>query len=141
MFNWLFKKNPDKKLESLYKKKRLSKFGYESYNDYLESSLWKNNRQRFIKSSYCSKTDGLPSCLVCSSKKSLQVHHITYKRLGNENHKDLILLCKRCHSVTHELLDVKINKNINLSNAHKYVAKFLRSKNLKCRYVDLKFGL
>lgn len=141
MFNWLFKKKSDKKSESFYKKQRLSKFSYKTYDDYLKSALWKSNRRRFMQSNHCSRTNGFPSCLVCNSRKSLQVHHLTYKRLCNEDYDDLILLCKKCHSITHALLDVKIKKNINLLNAHKYVAKFIRSKALKCRYVDLKFEL
>jgi len=40
-------------------------------------------------------------CQVCYSPKSLQVHHRTYERLGNERLTDLTVLCKECHTLFH----------------------------------------
>ena len=31
----------------------------------------------------------------------LHTHHLTYKRLGNEDPQDLVLLCSKCHSKEH----------------------------------------
>ena len=33
----------------------------------------------------------------------LSVHHKTYKRLGNEKRKDVMLLCTTCHDLVHAL--------------------------------------
>ena len=139
MFNIFSKKKSNKQSEADYMKTRPPKFGHSTYSDYIKSVDWAEKKIKFKSSDYCHKTDGFPSCSVCGSKKSPQVHHLTYKNLCNENFEDLLLLCKRCHTVTHELLNVKIDKKINLANAHTYVKRFLRSKKLKLRYVSLKF--
>jgi 5-methylcytosine-specific restriction endonuclease McrA len=41
-------------------------------------------------------------CQLCSNKDGLQVHHNNYHNLGNEDiDKDLITLCRKCHSKYH----------------------------------------
>ncbi len=45
-------------------------------------------------------------CAMCgrleSQSKGLQVHHIHYKTLGDENpYTDLVTLCGRCHILIH----------------------------------------
>jgi 5-methylcytosine-specific restriction endonuclease McrA len=40
-------------------------------------------------------------CEVCDSKQNIQVHHLTYKNVFNEEPEDLILLCKKCHEKEH----------------------------------------
>lgn len=40
--------------------------------------------------------------MVCGTKKRLQVHHKTYKRIYNENlERDLITLCRFHHQLVH----------------------------------------
>lgn len=41
-------------------------------------------------------------CYWCKSTDRLEVHHITYERLGNENLGDIVTLCKKCHEALHE---------------------------------------
>lgn len=40
-------------------------------------------------------------CELCKSKKNLQLHHLTYKNLGNEQPEDVMILCEVCHSKAH----------------------------------------
>jgi len=40
-------------------------------------------------------------CERCGSTQSLQVHHLTYYRLGREHPQDVQLLCKSCHEDVH----------------------------------------
>ena len=40
-------------------------------------------------------------CQLCGRKGDLNVHHNTYNSRGNENLKDLIVLCKDCHTKFH----------------------------------------
>lgn len=40
-------------------------------------------------------------CEVCQSTKCIQVHHLTYKNVFNEEPSDLILLCESCHEKEH----------------------------------------
>lgn len=54
-------------------------------------------------------------CQVCNSAKSLDVHHRTYERVGQERPMDLTVLCRRCHSLFH-------------GNAHLAAPRAARSK-------------
>lgn len=40
-------------------------------------------------------------CVVCNSSYMLNVHHLTYRNVYNEQDKDLITLCHKCHSIYH----------------------------------------
>lgn len=66
----------------------------QKYEDYINSSAW------------CRKRDAALDhhghyCTACGRDKSLQVHHLTYKRLGSEEMSDLMPLCDSCHSFVH----------------------------------------
>ena len=42
-------------------------------------------------------------CQVCNAGDcENHVHHRTYENLGREEHSDLIVLCKECHTMFHE---------------------------------------
>ncbi|MFF8819121.1 HNH endonuclease [Leucobacter sp. NPDC015123] len=46
-------------------------------------------------------------CLGCGKPWKLKqddLHHITYDRLGAEEHEDLWPLCRGCHTLIHDLL-------------------------------------
>jgi 5-methylcytosine-specific restriction endonuclease McrA len=61
-----------------------------SYRRYLKSDKWLNlKKQVFERDKH--------RCQTCHAIKQLEVHHVTYDRLGNENLDDLIMLCKLCH--------------------------------------------
>lgn len=64
------------------------------YNEYMESDAWANKRfERLKKDNF--------QCQMCGSAKNLNVHHVTYERLGNEDMNDLVTLCNKCHSKVH----------------------------------------
>ena len=68
-------------------------FGYKSY---LKSQHWDLIRSRVIQNH--------PYCEMCKkSKKPLQVHHLSYKRIGYEKDSDLIPLCAECHAAVHKM--------------------------------------
>ena len=73
------------------------------YNLYIKSEQWKEKREdrKFL--------DGL-KCRFCGSAKNLQVHHITYENVPNEDMDDLITLCKSCHEKLH-LVDIQRKKS------------------------------
>ena len=65
------------------------------YIDYLQSETWKEKRnERLKKDNYC--------CQLCGKKEKLEVHHLTYARLGNEEMEDLVTLCHACHEKQHK---------------------------------------
>lgn len=73
----------------------LRKLGYESYNDYLRSPHWRDLRRLAAAE--------LPNVCLCGATEQLQLHHMTYERLGHEQLVDLIWLCATCHNLTHVL--------------------------------------
>lgn len=66
------------------------------YYTYINSPEWWSVRQRKVKSSNF-------QCEVCSSNANLNVHHLTYVRLGSEKDSDLMVLCRGCHTMSHDL--------------------------------------
>lgn len=66
------------------------------YNTYLKSKHWKRKRKRAL----CNA--GF-SCQECGNRGSLQVHHLSYKNLGNEQDYDLKVLCRSCHREVHNI--------------------------------------
>lgn len=65
------------------------------YYEYLETSAWKaKRRQKFRQAGY--------RCQICNSGGTLNVHHRTYERVGNELLEDLVVLCRNCHDLFYE---------------------------------------
>jgi 5-methylcytosine-specific restriction endonuclease McrA len=98
----------------------------ESYKLYLKTEHWKETRKkRLVLDDFC--------CIFCKSKKSLQVHHLNYKRVGKENIvEDLITVCKFCHERIH---NKKHNKKIKKQKKSKSKVKFKKIKGI-CKFVE-----
>ena len=60
------------------------------YQEYLESLAWRERSAKF-REAWDNR------CALCYSTGTLQVHHRTYERIGNELNTDCIPLCKPCH--------------------------------------------
>lgn len=78
-------------VESKVKKKRKPP---KQYQDYLDSDDWKNRRLSWI--------EYWKSCCICNGVYRLDVHHRTYERLGKEDFKDCVVLCRHCHDLFHQ---------------------------------------
>lgn len=94
----LKKENDKRKLKEATELKDIFKLtanlGFQNYHDYIESDVWKNRRRKMILAN--------PTCVLCC-KKSITVHHRTYRNLGGEKEKkDLIPLCVSCHEYFHK---------------------------------------
>ncbi len=75
-----------------------------TYRQYLESDHWKQLRSRFWASKLHKRR-----CVVCGACAPLEVHHRSYRRIGQERLNDLMLLCRNCHKATHELDRTRTN--------------------------------
>lgn len=64
------------------------------YKLYLNSNEWVILKNGIIK-------DRGYKCEKCGSRKSIDLHHLTYDRLGNEYPEDLELVCRTCHKGLH----------------------------------------
>lgn len=67
----------------------------------MKSEQWQRKKAERLKIDNC-------TCVMCgrpesTCKNGLQMHHITYERLGNENIlTDLVSLCPACHVKIHK---------------------------------------
>lgn len=68
------------------------KRGTPQYQQYIQSKEWKQRRLQALE-----RDDN--HCRVCNSGLKLDVHHRTYKRLGDELSNDLTTLCEACHDL------------------------------------------
>lgn len=75
---------------------RLKELGFDTYDAYLNSEHWKTFRKTYRESS-------LPQTCRCCGSPKVQLHHITYARLGVEELEDVVPLCARCHMKLHEV--------------------------------------
>lgn len=66
-----------------------------NYFAYIKSKKWQAKRKEALE--FHGK-----SCAKCGSSASLEVHHLTYARLGIEEMSDLQILCETCHKQVHE---------------------------------------
>lgn len=64
------------------------------YRAYLRSDGWKLRRQVALD-----RAGGF--CEDCGAPESFEVHHLTYKRKGNERPEDLVAVCRQCHKERH----------------------------------------
>lgn len=101
------------------------------YHDYIKSDAWKRKRQEYYSSNLYKnlKGSGKWNCYCCESHdKPLDLHHKTYKRLGNENIAvDLIPVCRDCHQEIHILE----KSGLQLWDATKRVRRRIMRKRLK----------
>jgi 5-methylcytosine-specific restriction endonuclease McrA len=65
-----------------------------SYGAYLNGPKWKERRTEALqRAGY--------RCQRCKADEALEVHHLTYDRLGFERPQDLMVLCNPCHADEH----------------------------------------
>ena len=67
----------------------------KDYDKYLRSKHWKKTRKKALERAEY-------QCQLCACKDAvLDVHHNNYNNVGNEQEKDLIVLCRPCHRKFH----------------------------------------
>ena len=78
-------------------KETLKGLGFETYDDYLQGKHWLEFKRKYMAS------DRKKQCSVCGATR-IQLHHHTYKRLGNEWLSDVTPLCRTHHEAVHTWL-------------------------------------
>lgn len=69
------------------------------YASYLRTPHWQDLRYRALLAAE-------HRCQSCNRGSQLDVHHRTYERLGEERLADLTVLCRSCHTIFHQHLDL-----------------------------------
>lgn len=64
------------------------------YAEYLNSSEWKRKRAKVMQ-----RAGGI--CEGCMEARATDVHHLTYKHVGDELLFELAALCRSCHDRAH----------------------------------------
>jgi len=68
---------------------------YNRYQEYLKSGEWKFKKALKLKQANF-------TCEGCGGKKgAMEVHHLTYDRIGMELLTDLAAYCVDCHKIAH----------------------------------------
>ena len=76
------------------------------YVAYLRSEHWLELRKRILK-------ERGRQCESCGTKRGpIDLHHLTYARIGREKHWDLLVLCRACHEQRHAGIPAEVeNEN------------------------------
>ena len=89
------RRNPPKHKKPKRKRRQLPSRGPEGYREYMRSKTWRKKRRKVLRRAEF-------KCEECGATGHLEVHHLTYKRFGQEPLSDLKALCFDCHQVKHE---------------------------------------
>lgn len=73
------------------------------YRGYLKSSHWESLReQRLRRSSWTCERCGQGAGMSAKGNRTgLNLHHLSYERVGLERDEDIIVLCSECHAKEH----------------------------------------
>ena len=80
---------------------KAKQLGFVGYQDYLKNSFyWHNFKKEYLKE----------VCAGCHGRrykgpvKWMEMHHLTYDRLGSEQPEDCVTLCTFCHEQASQLV-------------------------------------
>lgn len=110
------------------------------YNSYIESDAWKE------KARHIRERDGY-RCRICGcSDDALEVHHITYANLYQEQDDDLITVCHSCHEkITESRRSIKDGVKARNAYLHKLQRDYSIAKDVSAHLntlmpYDISFG-
>src|SRR5262249_7450162 len=84
---------------TIISRERLAELRAMDYSEYLQTPEWQATRKRILKRDRY-------TCQSCSmTNVILNIHHLTYERLGCEDDQDLVTLCEDCHHELHEKVE------------------------------------
>jgi 5-methylcytosine-specific restriction endonuclease McrA len=108
---------------------------YNKYREYLQSSEWANIKIDLIHNRG-------NKCESCGKIGYVQVHHLTYDRLFNEEPSDLVLLCAGCHKAEHGIVTkemiAEFQRKNRLTNSNKKSAVKLTQEELAKHKSEIK---
>lgn len=96
-----------RKLSPFAKRSRGRALYRDRYRQYMASSTWFRRREQWYESEVAAF-----GTVMCKGKCGREwtpntgdLHHVTYDRLGNEEHHDLWPLCRECHALIHQIIE------------------------------------
>ena len=97
---WAFPESDDTPLAAPVVRDRLEELQTMPYRLYLRTPEWRETRLAALIRA------GHACHLNRSHTERLEVHHNTYERRGRERPQDLVVLCRECHELFHERLNL-----------------------------------
>jgi 5-methylcytosine-specific restriction endonuclease McrA len=87
------------------------------YQAYLKVDCWKMRRDEYLRvhGKQCELCGGQEE-FIPGKVSPMEIHHLTYERLGAELDKDLIAICEKCHRAMHGL-----GRSTPLSRIRQYI--------------------
>ena len=79
---------------------------------YLKSSIWSQKRNQILARDHY-------ACTSCGRHTSLNVHHIRYSNIFNEQPADLLTLCSDCHTALHDRVGYPQSYNDYMTKEYK----------------------
>jgi hypothetical protein len=120
---------------SRWSARRLARRG--RYATYIDSPAWLARRDRW-HAEHARLTGGEPVCVVCGRPWRLReddLHHVSYARLGDEAHRDLIPMCRSDHAALHDLWDASPSwRRLGREQATAGIVALLRRRRGHTRY-------
>jgi hypothetical protein len=95
------------------------------YKDYLKTYHWMTTKTRTYRK--------FKKCFFCGSRENLNIHHRRYVSkkgkniLFKEQQGDLIVLCKNCHNIWHDI----VGKNVYKFRIYKLIQHFIRNDKME----------
>ena len=95
--------------------------------EFIKSKHWNRLKRLYLKNhrkEYKEKNGYKISCEYCNKehlRADVQLHHLSYKNVGNENLEELVLICFKCHLKAHGKEEItkqeyESNKNFKKGN-------------------------
>lgn len=71
----------------------------ETYSEYLQTEHWKLFKEDYKEYNFPRR------CFICDTNSDiLDFHHLNYDSLGCEEYKDVVTLCRPCHTSHHDIV-------------------------------------
>lgn len=69
------------------------------YADYMNSPAWVARKRRWLREHW-ERTNEHAVCVVCG-ERPVDLHHLDYGKLGNEDYESIVPVCRRDHDRIH----------------------------------------
>jgi len=103
------------------------------YYEYIQSDAWAAVRRRYWAQAKH------PRCYVCGKADCrFELHHRTYKNLGNERMMDLVPVCHDCHALIHEMYAERTNRRDGIWQITNKARTAVRGPRSRCKRLKRK---
>jgi len=93
----------------------------------MASAAWRIRRHNWI--AHEEFTTGRPvRCAVCGTEDWEDLHHLTYDRLGDERHDDLVAVCRRHHDELHRAYEAGRWRGVGYEAVMRRLLKLARER-------------